>query len=208
MSDDWTSVEYRECSDAINFEPQHESTIAKNIAKFDFVSLVGPHFAGKTNFAERIRRWNLSTFWNRQSINFMVGRGLGDIPERVHGALNKQEELIFKEIWHAVPDQKIMIEQVGGTRGRRKNYGAIYGKSSCLLVFDAPFLVRYKRYLEVKEGWWTQFSSMDVELQLSKSAERFVWPKFEEGWDKIYYINTCGDEGVEYLSPLLTMVER
>lgn len=212
MSADWSPVEYRECSDALTFDKfdkQRSAVISKLVLKFDFISLIGPHFTGKTTFADRLRQHDpCFMFWDRQKISGMVASGLGNIPERIHGALNKQEEFIFKEMWKELPDHKIMIEQLGGTKGRRKNYGAMHGKSSCLLVFDVPYTEQLKRYWNTNDIWWQRFSSFDAELYLSKQSERFVWPKFDEGWDKIYYINTCGDDGVEYLSPLLTMVEK
>ena len=207
-------MDYRECNDAYNINADYrnvKSIVSEIIKEAGFVSFVGPNCTGKSRMKAYVRkmlelRGCSVTDWDRDSLyNLLIANG--DFPQSLHNVVYQFEMQVFEKLYRVYPDHTVLYEGTGIRPRWRPNYGLTFGKKSVCLVFDGPLKSIVDRFEKSDDYYWKDYKSReDFSLDVNSQQLRYQWPTSKEGWDRIYYINTFGEEGENYLAPLL--IER
>lgn len=201
------SIEYRDFSHALNLEDGEDKLnhkIAKHIlSRHKFVLLMGFSETGKSTFmkyAKPRKNWNLST-WNRDNIMRPLFPD-GNRIEKFYNYVDRFEDKALFEILQQ-PYRQLIVEGWNRMESRRRRYLGLAqqaGAEAACVVFDGPV----ERIIErCKESDKFGISGFELETFVKEKLESTKWPTFDEGWDKIYYLNTFGEEGAKYLSSIL-----
>lgn len=184
----------REASYVVDYTPFTAKTLYDAILPYSFISVTGLHLTGKSYFINAFRKYA----YNKNEEVFVFDRHImaqmifnsKNISPKMHNTLNECEKRVVGDLYAQYQNECRVIVKSSTTR---KNYGAIYGVRSLCLVFDAPIEQQIDR--GAGDPYFGDMMEEDVELILLKQRGRMVWPKFNEGWDDIIYVNTCGSLG-------------
>lgn len=199
------SIELRQFTDALNFpedENKRSRFVETIISPFKFVLVMGLSGTGKSTFLSHYRgkkNWT-HTLWNRDTIFDMMWND-GTRVDNFYGKIDKFEADILPELF-VQPYHHVIVESWARMQSVRKRYMSYFPKGigqSAILVFDGPPELIIKRNLEKGNDVKFNKSPEDLKLFLKLKHETTQWPTFQEGYDRIYYINTFGKAGEEYL---------
>jgi hypothetical protein len=203
---DWNdSVDSVECTDVFSVpddEVKYSRFVNHILKNFKFVMVTGLMGTGKEKFISLYAPIDISlTLWDRDVIWKMIDSS-GAREESYWGAIENLEREVFPKV-ALKHDSQILLKYMGRTSGGRRKYLNILppgiGYKACL-VFDGPIDRVLFRNISEHNHIALNMSEEDFELHLRKQYNDFQWPKFSEGWDAIYYINTFGEDGERYLS--------
>jgi hypothetical protein len=206
MNVDWNdSVDSVECTDVYSMpedDAKYSRFVNHLLKSFKFVMITGLVGTGKSKFIESYQPIERSvTLWNRDTIWNMIDSS-GAREESYWGAIDNLERELFPKI-ALKHDSQIIIKYMGRTTGGRRKYLNMLppgiGYKACL-VFDGPIDRVIFRNISEHTHTDLNMSEEDFEIHIRKQYFEFQWPKFSEGWDAIYYINTFGEDGERYLS--------
>jgi hypothetical protein len=183
-------------------DPRRESFIQNLLAPYKMIIAIGLSCTGKSTLINEYKGKpnHTLTRWNRDTVIGMLdshGRRSGEL----YGSLDKFEDSVFPRLLEDNYHQAI-IETWGRfprSRARYSNYVVpMTGKVACL-VFDGPIDLIIERNIAAKNDEKYNRTPEDLEMYLRQAYDDFRWPKHNEGFDDIIYINTFEEAGEEYL---------
>lgn len=194
------TIEPREFSEAYNFprqEDKREAFVTNLIQPFKLVLLMGLSSTGKSTFLSYCKpksNWTLSV-WNRDVVLDQLFPS-GNRIEKFYNYVDKFEKKALPEILEQNYRQ-LIVEGWMRMESRRTRYlsYAPSQKTACV-VFDGPPELIAQRCVESGEFPQDDF---DLKEMIKEKHETIQWPTFEEGFNKIIYINTFEAEGHKYL---------
>lgn len=166
---------------------------------FDSVLIVGPTMSGKSTLlaqlphtiADRpIVKWDAGLV-----LEHVFGRKLLD--ERLLGRLKRIENDVVgasRDMYH----NTIVVKTAIGLNSTLRSRETASPQSTILIVTIGPPEGLYERLMAYEP--FTSYHTMSEAQVASQAAEIFALPKRNEKFAKIIYINTFGQEGVEWLS--------
>jgi predicted kinase len=184
---------------APNNEEAQERMAQRLLAPYKFVMFMGLSGTGKSTFLEAYEprpNWTL-TKWNRDTIMDMIFTD-GTRVDKYYNYLDQYEKKQFSELFHREHHQ-IVVEGWNRMPSRRKKYLSYMPKGggrSAIFVFDGPTDRIIKRN---QVSGRLNLGQDEIPLFLKDKHASTVWPTFDEGWTHIFYINTFGCQGAEYL---------
>jgi hypothetical protein len=204
------SFESRQFTNAFDFpesEKERKHFVHKILEPFKFVLIMGLSGSGKSTFLTYYQgRPNWShTLWNRDTIFDMMWND-GTRLDNFYGKIDKFEADIFPELFDK-PYHNVIIEGWNRMRSGRKKYLSMLPQgynNVAVLVFDGPLDLMMERNIAKGNHLKYGKSEEDLRFFLRDRQDSTQWPVFSEGWSKIYYINTFGQAGAEYLLPRLS----
>lgn len=180
--------------------PEAQKAMTRRLlSPYKFVMLMGLSGTGKSTFLESYEarpHWTL-TKWNRDTIMDMLFTD-GTRVEKYYNYLDQYEEKQFTELFHR-ENHQIVVEGWNRMASRRRKYLSYMPEGSgrsAIFVFDGPIDRIIKRN---QVSGRLNLGQDEVPLFLKDKHTSTKWPTFDEGWTHIFYINTFGSQGVEYL---------
>ncbi len=171
------------------------------ISQFRCVAACGMPGAGKTFFLDtmycdhdRITRWNRNDLYRSMFGGFIDHSFTPDI--------ERFESLIFDKLL-TKHEHPIAFEGWLTSRTAREKLLKKFGAwSSLLVVFVGPLDILIPRVMKSNQTVWTK---KEVKVQMRILEQGFQYPTQREGWNYIIYLNTCGEDGSEFLMDLLNI---
>lgn len=199
-------IEMRDATSAYNLpdDPKNQRILANNIiAPYRFVMLMGLSSCGKSTFLNAYtgrKGWSL-TKWNRDNIFDMVFQD-GTRVDKYYGYVTELESKLFPELYIRERHQIVVEGWNRKLQGRKRylNYITKGMGRTAVIVFDGPIEKIVNRNLA---SGHVNLSGQELPIFLKDQHRGIQWPKFEEGWDSIYYINSFGAPGTTYLKDRL-----
>lgn len=199
-------IEQRENTGAYTLPTKVEDRqifINQLLQPFRFVMLMGLSCTGKSSFLDAYEGrdgWSL-TRWNRDTILDMVFQD-GVRVDKHYQYLNRFESDLFPDLFVRERHQVIVEgwNRLPSTRMRYLNMFPQPMGACAILVFDGPISEIIHRNKVANK---LNLSETELPIYLEEKHSTIVWPKFEEGWDGIYYINTFEGMGARYLQERL-----
>lgn len=140
--------------------------------------------------------WTL-TKWDREPIFEMIFAG-GERDEKYNSYVQTMEKKLFTDLlkkdyhqtvidgWHRLPNSRTWLPAVNPYQG------------VALVVLDGPTEKIVERCSKMKK--YKHMTRDDLTLWVEQLHETMVWPTFDEGFHSVFYVNTFGKEGAEYLN--------
>lgn len=167
--------------------------------KFDTVLIAGPAMTGKSTMLAELKhrigdrpivKWDVGMM-----LEHIFGRKMVD--ERLLGRLKRIENevvLASREMYH----DTLLVKAIYGLNSTLRSRETVDRGTTLMIVTIGPPEGIYER-LVAYEPYATYHTESEARVA-SSMAETFALPKRNEGFAKIIYINTFGQDGVEWLS--------
>lgn len=147
-------------------------------------------------------------FWSRESILKMIYANRPVLHDSIHGVIQKAEKEIISYQYSRVTGSRLVLDgwyrMPSGRRAAHSYLGKYNtGVPTTCLVFDAPtHLICERMRMDPR---YDHMIDAEIELEVKEKLSTTVWPSKKEGWNQIIYINTFGQEGIEYLQNTLRL---
>lgn len=198
-------IEPRLCSGAFNLPEDNEKAaglVSNLLRPYSFAMVMGLSCTGKTallRLYKPLPNWTV-TRWDRDVImNMIFPDGFRD--DKYYSYINSLESDVLPEL--SLRDQhQTLVKGWNRTAPGRRRYlsYAKVGKRACI-VMDGPTEELVKR--AKAKNVFPRMTDAEVELFIEQKHASTVWPNFGEGWTDIFYVNTFGKDGVDYLNERL-----
>ncbi len=145
-------------------------------------------------------------FWNREPILKMLYANRTVIHDSIHGVIEKAESDIINYQYARTTGSRLVLDGWYRMPSRRRaahNYLGQYNAAipTACLVFDAPqHLICERMRIDPR---YDHMIDAEIELDVAEKISTTQWPTHKEGWNKIIYVNTFGNEGIRYLQTTL-----
>lgn len=198
----------RPCSDLFNFpkDSRRQNQFLRTLlGNSQYICICGVSGVGKTYLTQHYSRSSGTLSKWRRDVIFKMLWHEGQYDPKFNNYIKEFEAKAFQKIMESSTHQ-LIYETWGRTKTSRnsfftKNQMDLF--DSICIVLDGPV----DKIFERNEGKKLPFLLEEERKEfLEVQQKNFLWPSFEEGWKKIYYINTFGKEGESYLKERLRKV--
>lgn len=173
---------------------------ASNLCEpFRFILLMGLSCTGKSSFMDAYDGrdgWTM-TQWNRDNIWDMWFTD-GTRVDKMYNDIDNFEDQFLPRLFDRQQHQ-VIVEGWNRMPNKRSRYLNLFpeamGRTACI-VFDGPTDLILERNLDAQK---LNMPDYEIEERIPDLHQNTVWPTFDEGWNRIYYVTTFGRKGVKYL---------
>ncbi|MBF84818.1 MAG: hypothetical protein CL489_10195 [Acidobacteria bacterium] len=194
----------RVCTNALEMTEPNIPYLNQLLSKYKFILAMGTHASGKTTLMSRYKGKPNGTlsYWRREPILKML-EFHGQPDPRFFNSIKKFEDDIIPELIDKTFNT-VVVESWATVRSTRNHFLKFADNlKTCCLVFDGPTdLIVQRAIKDNKLGYGDREMQVFIEDQQYKT----IWPTFEEGWNDIYYVNTFGKAGQDYLASICRIV--
>lgn len=197
------NVPQRPCDDAFDISDLDPSRIADflsmTLPKSKVILFMGLPKTGKSEtmqLYQSIDQTRTVSRWSRQTIMNM----LGGYEETFIKYIERFEGEILNEFLHK--EWSILCYEAIARRvtDRKKLLTIAKYYQATVLVFDGPPELISRRLKEaIRNGEKWTVTEDEVDTWVKDQWKSAVWPDHSEGWHSIYYVNTFGQEGRDWL---------
>lgn len=199
-------MSYREGIVVDSPSPDHQyfAKLAQQmLSPFKLAVAIGLPGCGKTTFFDSfVNKDGCHTHWNRQPIFGMLFKG-GERDEKYNSHIAEFEANIFPSLL-ARPAHQLLVDGLNRMpSSRQKILGCLeLGMGKTIAVcFDGPPEEIVGRMLQ--EPRYSAYTPFELEDMVAQYQDTIIWPKYQEGFDEIYYLNTFGESGLKILKELV-----
>lgn len=189
----------------------YQPFINQLLGQYKLIVMVGLPCTGKTTMTELYESSNNSvTKWSRQPIMDMIFSG-GEYDEKFHSYIESFETDMIPAIMRIDSHQVIIdgYNRMPSARKKLVSYSqtiATRGKV-CAVCFDGPEQSILNRMMFDPRYNMTMDQNEMMQM-IERMKTTTVWPKFSEGFDDIYWINTFGEAGKIQMQTIVTKRDK
>jgi hypothetical protein len=206
----FNTVPTRFCDDAIDITDFNDIEQLHGIFNTYHMTLaMGYSCVGKTKSLEAAIEGYDSRpviFWNREPILKMIYANRTVVHDSIHGVIEKAESDIINYQFARTTGSRLVLDgwyRMPSRRRNTHNYLGQYNSAipTACLVFDGPqHLICERMRADIR---YEHMIDSEIELEVAEKISSTQWPSKKEGWNRIIYVNTFGQEGIEYLQNTL-----
>ena len=194
----------RECTDVFDFTDLTQEAMAWKInnmfGDFKILLVMGLAKSGKSTLMaaiEPIDEMRTVAKWSRAPIMQMLGK----YEPKYNHQIQKMEDELFPDFIRK--DWSVLcIESFGRRVSERKRIIKLASSYPCAVVVldgqPVDLAHRLKVAIRLGDESWGMIEE-EADQWMKDQWLSTVWPTFEEGWKSIFYVNTFGKEGNEWL---------
>jgi len=194
----------RECTSTFDFtdlSSEQMAWAANNwFGEYKILLIMGLAKSGKTTLMsaiEPIDAMRIMGKWSRSTVINMLGK----YEPKYNGPMQRLEDELFADFIRK--DWSVLcIESFGRKLSDRKRILKIASAFPCaVVVLDGQptwLANRLKTSINAGDNSWGMLDS-EVSLWMRDQWFSTSWPTFEEGWKSIFYVNTFGEAGNDWL---------
>jgi hypothetical protein len=179
------------------------SLVQQLLGRYRLVVTIGLPGTGKTTFLDSYKSNDgTHSHWNRQTIFQMLFKQ-NERDEKYNSYIAEFEANLFPSLLGRESHQ-LLIDGLNRMPSARQKILKCMPEGlggAVALCFDGPPQEIVGRMVE--EPRYEHLAPFEVQEMVTRMQETIVWPKYSEGFEDIYYVNTFGESGLQMLKELV-----